>query len=180
MNNKELIKKKNQLLNEDWTEDLHHGLQKLEPECAKQIVESMDDSEIYSKINIRHCQEDYIADYLDYLWEISKLAYWKNVIISLDVEVGILWSDNMSYFERLCNNIIPDDVLKAVFDFAIDSEKDSHQDLDAIGCVIKAQVEKFGRMDIIKKYISDLNNDVQDFANKRVFSMINQTCKYTF
>ncbi len=182
MNDKELKETKMELMKPDWTENLHHALEELQPEDAKIIVESMTDSEIYRKVNNRKFQEDYISEYIDYLWEISEPTYWKHIIISLDTTVGILWGDDMAHFKKMCNHRIPDDVLKAVLDFAIAVEvKDNYkQDFEAIGCVVKAQVEKFKRLDEINKYISSLEKDKQVIADTRLKEMIKCKCNYTF
>lgn len=182
MTDKEIEKRKTELMKPGWTEDLHHSLEELQPEVAKTIVESMTDNEIYRKVNNRQFQEDYIADYLEYLWEISETAYWKHVKNTLDLEHGILWGDHMSHFEKMCQNKIPDDVLKAVLDFALSVEvKDNYkQDFEAIGCVVKAQVENFKRLDEIKKYISSLEKAEQILANVRIKEMIKCDCNYQF
>lgn len=83
MDNKKLSEKKQELMKPDWTENLHHELQELPLQEAKWIVENMTDSEIFSKVNNRRFQEDYIADYIEYLWTISPIAYWKHIIASL-------------------------------------------------------------------------------------------------
>ena len=166
----------------DWTENLHHALEELQAIDAKQIVESMNETEIYSKVNNRRFQQDYIADYLEYLWDISEEAYWKHVVITLDLEVGILWSDNMSHFEKLCNEKIPSEVLKAVLDFAIGCtvEENYKQDYEAIGCVIRAQVKKFNRIAEINKYTSSLGKEKEKEANRRINEMIKTKCHYNF
>lgn len=79
-----------------WTEDLHHSLEELQPEDAKKIIESMTDDEIYQKVNNRKFQEDYIADYLEYLWDISESSFWKHVKTTLDV------NQNLWLFVTLC------------------------------------------------------------------------------
>lgn len=67
MDNKKLSEKKQELMKPDWTENLHHELQELPLQEAKWIVENMTDSEIFSKVNNRRFQEDYIADYIQFL-----------------------------------------------------------------------------------------------------------------
>ncbi len=178
----EIKKLKKELMKPGWTEDLHHSLEELQPEVAKTIVESMTESEIYRKVNNRQFQEDYIADYLEFLWDISENAYWRHVKSTLNLEHGILWGDHMSHFEKMCDNKIPDDVLKAVLDFAVSVEvKDNYkQDFEAIGCVVKAQVEKFERLKEVKKYISSLSKDKQVLANSRINEMIKCDCNYYF
>jgi len=180
MNDNEIKKLKAKLMKPDWTENLHHDLEKLQSEDAKKIVESMNNTEIYQKVNIRRFQEDYIADYLEYLWEISENSFWKHVKVTLDIDKGILWSDNIFHFEKLCNEKIPNDVLVAVLDFAVGCDDKFKPDIEAIGCVIKAQVEEFDRLSEITNYISLLTKEDQDDANTRINEMINCKCNYQF
>jgi hypothetical protein len=95
MNDKELSETKKELMKPDWTENFHNALEELQPADAKKIVESMTDVEIYSKVNNRKFQEDYIADYLEYLWDISESSFWKHLKTTLDVHHHLLWSDKI-------------------------------------------------------------------------------------
>ena len=180
MDNKKLSEKKQELMKPDWTENLHHELQELPLQEAKWIVENMTDSEIFSKVNNRRFQEDYIADYIEYLWTISLIAYWKHIIASLSPNIGALWSDNMSHFRKMCTIKIPVDVLHAVLSFAISHDDKNRQDSEAIGCVIKAQIDKFGRIDEIKAYISSLPENQRVFAKEKIFEYVKQECGYIF
>ncbi|BFM45385.1 hypothetical protein CFS9_40260 [Flavobacterium sp. CFS9] len=180
MTDNEIIKKKEELMSEHWTEDLHRSLQDFHPDVARKIVDSMDHHDIYIKVNLRHCQEDYIADYLEYLWDISEDAYWRHISISLDTEVGLLWSDNMSHLKRLCTTRIPEDILMAVILFLIDDERNIYQDTEAIGCILKAQAEKFDRLEEILSYIKCLNlKDESDIINQ-VEELIKKEFNYYF
>lgn len=180
MNDKELNEKKKELMKPDWTENLHHALEELQPSDAKKIVESMTDEEIYSKVNNRRFQEDYIADYLEYLWDISESSFWKHVKTTLDVQQHLLWSDNMFHFKMLCSENIPNDVLAAVINYAVECPENQKQNLETIGCVIKAQAKDFGRMDEIKKHISLLDKNKQVLADARITEMVKCECNYTF
>lgn len=180
MDEKALEKIKKELMKPDWTENLHHALEELPKSDAKAIVESMTNRQMYQKVNIRRHQEDYISDYIEYLWEISKTAYWKHVIVSLNTEVGILWSDSMPHFEKMCKLKVPEDVLKAILDFVSQCSEENRQDFDAIGCVVKAQAEKFKRLDKINKYISNVEKHKQDDIKRRIEEMLNKKCEYSF
>jgi len=180
MDNKKLSEKKQELMKPDWTENLHHELQELPSQEAKWIVENMTTSEIASKVNNRRFQEDYIADYLEYLWTISPTAYWKHIIASLSPEIGALWSDNMAHFERMCHVKLPINVLYTVLSFAINHDAKNRQDSEAIGCVIKAQIDKFGRIDDIKTYIVSLPEDQRASAKAKIFEYVKQECHYIF
>jgi len=180
MKEKEIEILKIDLMKPAYTEELHRTLKELNPNDSRKIVESMTDNEIFTKVNNRLFQDSYIADYIDYLWYISKPAFWKHVIISLNVNKGILWGEDMQYFRKICNNKIPNDVLNAVLNFAVNCKSSPIQDLDAIGCVIKGQADIFGRIAEINKYISMLSEDVRDLAKNRIYEMIKCECKYTF
>ncbi|MCF7805108.1 MAG: hypothetical protein K9N46_04490 [Candidatus Marinimicrobia bacterium] len=180
MNKKDLIEKKNELMNPYWTENLHHALKELQLEDAKKIVESMTDDEIYSKVNNRRFQEDYIADYIEFLWDISESSFWKHVKTTLDVDQHLLWSDNMFHFKMLCSERIPNDVLIAVIKYAVECPGNQKQNLETIGCVIKAQAKDFGRLDEIKKNILLLEKDKQVLAETRIKEMIECECNYKF
>lgn len=180
MNNKKLSEKKQELMEPDFTENLHHELQELSPQEAKWIVENMTEPEIFSKVNNRTYQEDYIADYIEFLWTISPIAYWKHIIVSLSPHIGALWSDNMSHFRKMCTIKIPVDVLHAVLSFAIFHDDKNRQDSEAIGCVIKAQIDKFGRIDEIKAYISSLPKNQRVLAKEKIFEYVKRECGYIF
>lgn len=180
MNDMEFYNKKKELMKPGWTEDLHHSLEELQPEDAKKIVESMTDDEIYQKVNNRKFQEDYIADYLKYLFDISESSFWKHVKTTLDVNQNLLWSDNMFHFKMLCGETIPNDVLVAVIKFAVECDEKEKLDMETIGCVIKAQVNNFGKLAEIEKYISSLDENKQKAANERIHEMLNCNCNYQF
>ncbi|MDP2235688.1 MAG: hypothetical protein Q8J88_04560 [Bacteroidales bacterium] len=180
MNDKELDETKKQLMKPDWTENLHHALEELQPEDAKKIIESMTDNEIYSKVNNRRFQEDYIADYLEFLWDISESSFWKHVKTTLDVNQNLLWSDNMFHFKMLCSENIPDDIMAAIIKYAIECPADQKLDLETIGCVIKAQVNDFGRLQEIRYYISLLDKSQQTSANERINELLKCDCNYQF
>lgn len=180
MNDKEMRELKKELMKPGWTEDLHHGLEKLPQEVAAKIVDSMTDNEIYKKVNNRLHQEDYIADYLSYLWEINKQAFWRQVKITIDTTIGLLWSDNMFYAEIMCKEKIPNDVLGAVIKYAIECTDRDNQDYEAVGCIIKAQVEKFDRISEIDTFLMDLDEEQIKIAKQRIDYLLKCECPYIF
>lgn len=180
MNDKDLRKLKKELMKPGWTEDLHHGLKKLPQEDAAKIVGTMTDQEIKNKVNNRYHQEDYIGDYLRYLWKINKQAFWRHVKITFNTEVGVLWSDNMFHFEIMCKEKIPDDVLNSVLTFAIESPDTVNQDFEAVGCIIKAQVERFDRAAEIDTFILHLDEEKKEIAKQRIDYLLNCECPFIF
>ena len=178
MDKKELAKLKNDLINRHWTEELHLGLQEIDEEDAKSIVESMDEEEINYKVNLRTHQEDYIADYLEYLWEISEVSFWKHVKAIFNKNVGLLWSDNMFYFERLCYEDIPSSMLSIVVEYIGTCDDKERQDLELLGCIIKSQVENYKRQPEINNIISSLPVEIGHIAKRRITEMIQTPCNY--
>lgn len=163
-----------------WTENMHHELEELPGEDAKRIVDSMSEGEIFQKVNHRKFQEDYIADYIEYLWDVSEEAYWKHIKVSLcsSEDIGLLWSDNMSHLEKMCNVEIPKDVFQAVLAFVLESTK--KQDLDALSDVIKAQVNIFSRFDEIEIFSNDIREELKESFLKKINSMLNAKSIYEF
>ena len=178
MDKKELEEIKTNLINKHWTEELHLGLQEIDEDDAKKIVESMNDEEINYKVNFRTYQEDYIADYLEYLWDISEISFWKHVKATFNEDVGLLWSDNMFYFEKLCNYRIPISVLGVVVEYIGSCDDKEKQDLELLGCIIKSQVENFKRLQEIQNIMSTFPIENRHIANRRITQMILQPCNY--
>ena len=178
MDKKELEELKTDLVNKTWTEDLHSGLQEIDEDDARLIVESMDEDDINYKVNSRLYQEDYIADYLEYLWEISETSFWKHVKATFNKHVGLLWSDNMFYFEKLCSYKIPSSMLSLVIEYIGSCDDKEKQDLELLGCIVKSQVENFKRLQEVQNVIHSLPVNSRDVANSRITKMIHEPCKY--
>jgi hypothetical protein len=179
----ENIKKiKDSIIDEIWTEDFHHSLSELEPEIAKQIVDSMSDKEIEIKVNSRRFQEDYIADYLHYLWDISKQSYWNHVYISINEDKGLLWGDSLDHFAKMYNYKIPKKVLKRVVvyykNYREKPDDFFKEDIHIISCVLKAQVEKFERWNEIIEIIKTLNLQDSKQFKKDIKALIKEKCRY--
>ena len=180
MEDKEYNKKRSELMNEHWTEELHYGLKDLDKKDAKRIVDSMTDVEIWTKVNIRRFQEDYIADYLLYLWEISKTAFWKQIKVTFDDKEGMLWGADMMHYEILCKNEIPDDVFTAILKYALNQNGHIEQNENAIFCIINSQINKYDKLENIQNYIKNLKGKEQEFANKILEKGMKLRCNYIF
>ena len=178
MDKRELAELKNDLINRHWTEELHLGLQEIDEQDAIKIVESMNEEEINYKVNFRKFQEDYIADYLEYLWKISETSFWVHVKATFNEDVGLLWSDNMFYFERLCYENIPSSMLNVVVEYIGACADEEKQDLELLGCIVKSQAENFNRLPEIKNIISSLPLKNGQIAKRRVAEMVNKPCHY--
>jgi len=163
-----------------WTESSHLKLQEFSDSDAKEIVESMESCEIFSKVNYRRHQQDYIADYIEYLWEISEDAYWNHVISSLNADsaIGLLWSDNMSHIEKMCEVELPDRVLQAVLAFI--EETTSENDLDAISNIIKVQINRFSKQEAINNHIATLLPSIGKSLSIKIDKLLALESSYKF
>lgn len=178
MNKEQRVKYLKDIENQYDIEGIHRGLEALSKDVAREILEEMNSERIHMNVNLRNCQEDYIADYLEYLWDISKPSFWKHVIESLNTTVGLLWSDNMFYMRVLCDHRLPLDVWDAIMSFALDAEQGS--DIDAIGYVVRSQCEKFGMEDSFRSYIQKCPLNLITENNRRLNDILSTTCKYSF
>lgn len=108
------------IMNMYWTEERHHYLETLDIETAKLVLEYLDENSRQIIVNHRKFQEDYIGDYLSYIWTISEGAFWDHMVTMFDNhEDGILLSDLMEHIEILENNDMPIEVwhsmLRSIF-----------------------------------------------------------------
>ena len=77
-----------------WVEDRHKYLESLPIEDETKLVDSFSANEIDMNVNYRRFQEQYICDYIDYLWQVSKRAFWKHIAVSLKDEEGLIPSES--------------------------------------------------------------------------------------
>jgi len=180
----ELKKLKNEIINQPFTEDYHHSLKEINSNSAKQIVESMNDIEVYRKVNLRQTQEDYIADYIHFLWDISKKSYWKHILILIDEKKGMLWSDHMDHYYKMSNYKLPKRILFKLITFFYNSQfgegKFYESDVEIIGCILKAQVEKFDRLKKISSHIDNSKFEAKEELKDAIESLIQNKCPYQF
>ncbi len=173
---KELEEIKKSLLNEYWTENFHEGLKEIGNKKAKIIVESMNSNDIYKKVNFKRSQQDYIADYLEYLWEISENSFWKHVEILFQDDKELLISDNMFYHKKLCNERIPVNILQKVVDYIRYYQREDNDrfdyEFDILADIIIMQVKNYQRLDEINNIISSYPIDVQRDMNKKITQIL--------
>lgn len=161
-------------------EEIHRTLRGLDASESRQIVESFTNGKTYANVSMRNFQEDYIADYLEYLWDISEVSFWKHVKSIPSFTKGLLWSSNMFYLQKMIDNPLPDHVWKMVLKFAIHRNESYQMDLEAIGCVIQAQATKFGRKQEIFDRIEVMPPGLKERSALRINKMLSDNCNYTF
>ncbi|GHV92712.1 hypothetical protein AGMMS50268_32150 [Spirochaetia bacterium] len=174
--------KKEKFMAYEWTEDFHNDLSELPEEEAIQIIDSMTDEDIDFRVNARLHQEDYIADYLMFLWEINPDAFWKQIKATFDNNAGLLWGGDMLHLRIMCKELIPDDVLLKLLDFVVHldlSNKLAIENFNAIGCIIKAQINRYDRFQWISENIQKIKFNNVD-TSKVLRKLIDCKCKYMF
>lgn len=125
-----------------WTEEYHLSLEEMNEGDAIQDVESMSDDEIHYKVNMRKHQQDYIADYLEYLWEISQRSFWAHILVMFSDETELLISDNMNFASILCNEVAPREVISAIVKYTINADTQGIMDslcMDIVSEIIQEQ-----------------------------------------
>ncbi|BAK73251.1 hypothetical protein [Arcobacter sp. L] len=168
----ELEKIKENLMSFFWTEDLHYGLEELDDEDVKEIVESMNDDEIALKVNRKRHQQDYIADYLKYLWNISEIAFWRHIDMLFYDNDEFLSSDNMFFYEQLCQEKIPSKTLALAIDYLRNFETMNSYEYGNLSEIIKNQVENYQRLDEVKLIVSTYTGHDLNFMKLKLTEIL--------
>ncbi|KWF01812.1 hypothetical protein WL80_29645 [Burkholderia ubonensis] len=90
-----------------WTEEAHRYLEGLPESVAARVLESLTPTQIGSLVNHRHCQQDYIGDYLAYIWEANPNAFWSHIEATFTSEDGMLLYDSNNVHEVLTYEDMP-------------------------------------------------------------------------
>ncbi|QLW74222.1 hypothetical protein HV139_08960 [Citrobacter freundii] len=106
-----------------WTEQYHDALKEMDVNDAVKDVNDMNDSDVLYRVNARKFQQDYIADYLEYLWDLNPKAFWRHIGIMFSDETELLISDNMKFISILCNEVAPASVISSIITYTINKWK---------------------------------------------------------
>ena len=176
--------KKEELLSEHLIENMQKSLEEMPKEVAKQIINSMTEEEIYIRVNKRLMQEDYISDYIIFLWDVSREAFWKHVSATFDVKEGLLWGGDMPHVRKICKNEIPDFVLNNIIEFWVNYKSDFlaeyEQNTEGLACILKAQCIRFNKKEEILQYLENKYPHILDSYKIKLEYFINQKCLYSF
>ena len=101
-----------------WTEDKHDYLESLPDELAAQIVGKISEDTMRSIMTFRHRQQDYIGDYLEYLWNLdgSEPAYWDHITAMFESEEGLLIADTTEHMHVMESYEMPIETWNAMLD----------------------------------------------------------------
>ncbi len=175
---------KKQLLSEYLIEDMQRSLEEMPKEVAKQIIDSMSEREIYIRLSKRQMQEDYVADYIDFLWDISRDAFWKHVSATFDIKEGLLWGGDMLYIEKICKNEMPRFLLEKIIEFWVNYKTeysgDYEMNINGLGCILKAQSLRFGQKANILKYLGEKYPELLRSYGEQLDHFIKSDCHYNF
>lgn len=78
---------------EFWTEDVHRYLESLPEPVVARVLENLSEPYVYRLVNHRYRQQDYIGDYLAYVWEVSADAFWDQIRVTFSSMQGFLVYD---------------------------------------------------------------------------------------
>jgi len=90
-----------------WTEDKNKYLSELDEETARRVADSLLPEQIQILVNNRTFQEDYIGDYLEYLWDVSELAFWRHIEETFQSKDGMLLYDGLNVHNVLIQYDMP-------------------------------------------------------------------------
>ncbi|SOY39770.1 conserved hypothetical protein [Cupriavidus taiwanensis] len=93
--------------NVDWTEEAHEYLMTLEEETARRVMEGLNDAQIHKLVNFRQFQQNYISDYLQYVWKSSAEAFWQHIARTFISEEGMLMCELEEIDEMLTSIDMP-------------------------------------------------------------------------
>ena len=175
---------KKQLLSEHFIEDMQRSLEEMPEDVAKQIIDSMSEKEIYIRVSKRRMQEDYVADYIDFLWDISRDAFWKHVSATFDIKEGLLWGGDMLYIEKIFKNEIQSVLLEKIIEFWVNYTSENSEayemDIDGLGCILKAQCVRFDQKENILKHLGEKYPDLLHSYSEQLDHFIKSDCHYNF
>jgi hypothetical protein len=106
----ELLECKEKFFSFFWVEERHEYLRSLPRNVSVDILKSLDADELYLNVNERRYQQDYIGDFLEDVWELSRESFWAHIKKSFEHEDGLLMYDSDFHIERMISDEIPDDV----------------------------------------------------------------------
>ena len=169
--NVNLSKFKEEFFSEYWVESRHDLLKSLRPEEAKELVETFDDSEVHRNVNSRRYQEDYIGDYLEELWDISKESFWQHIKVSWRHPEGTVIGDHNFHIGIMKTEHVPDDVWAEILN-SLTSEESYWMFMDFWHDIIINQTMnlkwKVRRQKQLLEWFSELDEKDKKLAGKRL------------
>lgn len=90
-----------------WTEDAHQYLENLDEDLATAVLNSLGPEQIAQLVIYRHRQEDYIGDYLEFVWELSPDAFWRHIEQIVMSDGGLLMYDGDEIHNVLISENMP-------------------------------------------------------------------------
>lgn len=177
--NPKLESLRKQIKSERSIETIHHKIMDLPREEAVELVDLFTNNRVFRNVNVRGQQEDYIAEYLYYLWKISPASFWRHIKSLLNPARDLLWGSDMDYMVIMARNRMPDDVWKKVIEFATQSNI-WEQDKDAMASLLQAQCKRFNRREELDKIINSYPKTRKQAAKERIDELMKAPINYRF
>jgi len=95
------------LMEMQWTEQRHNYISELDEDISRRVTEALLPEQILILVNYRTFQEDYIGDYLEYLWDVSELAFWRHIEQTFLSTDGMLMYDGFNMHNILKSYDMP-------------------------------------------------------------------------
>lgn len=123
-----------------WIEQRHGFLKSLPIDNQKHLVDSFSENEIDINVNYRRFQEQYICDYIDYLWQVSKRSFWKHIAMSLKNPEGLIPSEDDFSIKIMETEWMPKYVFKPLIKALERLVRESEDPISDIFCETYAQI----------------------------------------
>jgi len=167
------------LFSDYWIEDRHRFLKELSHEERLELVASFNTDEILSNVNRRKFQEDYISDYLEYLYRISKKSFWLHITAMFSSGGdGILWSDNFFYIEKIRSEELPDLTFELILSYF--QANMQSQDSDILKDIIASQVGSEFKKRILLDFCGVTTQSIADVIAKIIEDVESDSYEYIY
>ncbi|MEN8952807.1 hypothetical protein [Planktotalea arctica] len=101
-----------------WTEERQSYLETLPATLVREVLGLIRPSDLQIIVNFRRHQEDYIGDFLRYLWGVDEEAFWDHLAATFGGEDGLLLYDDDHHIELMTSRNMPahvwDSMLNAI------------------------------------------------------------------
>jgi len=95
------------IMAEDWTEDAHKYLGKLPGEMVIKVLAALRPEQKDQLVNFRSRQNDYIGDYLEFVWRRNQSAFWSHIEQTFMSNEGMLMYDLQNVHTILASKDMP-------------------------------------------------------------------------
>lgn len=173
-----------QFMSFSWTEERHHFLETLSPEVAKELLDVLEPNDLDVIVNYRRFQEDYIGDYLTYLWSVDEESFWTHIGRTFESPEGILLYDNDYHIRVMCSHDMPFTIWLNMINSILILSRSKSEDsfigcqLDVMSRIFRHQTEVSTTIKEKRFALIELFNSLAEPDKKLMLLFLNSTYKH--